>query len=171
MKLNKQQQQEWNKVTSIFSALSRAVSDPAALEAEMSTWVSEFETYMDNEVKVKIRMLPAPSIDLIDCSKDFLKLNRDESGYSTLKARVEGISFSSTIAYKDQYRHSNGAVVDALRALADSLEKLPTEMRDQEESIDIYSLIGVSHGAGRDDDEQEDAALIELLSAGDKDTE
>lgn len=184
MKLNKQQQQQWNTVTSIFTALSRTVSDPAALEAEMSSWVTDFESAMGNEVKVKIRMLPAPSIDLIDCSKDFLKLNRDESGYSILKARVEGISFSSTVAYKDQYRHSNGAVVDALRALADSLEKLPTEMRDQEESIDIYSLIGVTHAAGNDEDESEapaapeapeapladeDSTLIELLSTGDKD--
>lgn len=184
MKLNKQQQQQWNTVTSIFTALSRTVSDPVALEAEMSSWVTEFESAMGNEVKVKIRMLPAPSIDLLDCSKDFLKLNRDESGYSILKARVEGISFSSTVAYKDQYRHSNGAVVDALRALADSLEKLPTEMRDQEESIDIYSLIGVTHAAGNDEDESdapaapqvpeapladEDSALIELLSTGDKD--
>lgn len=184
MKLNKQQQQQWNTVTSIFTALSRTVSDAAALENEMSTWVTGFEEAMGGEVKVKIRMLPAPSIDLIDCSKDFLKLNRDESGYSVLKARVEGISFSSTVAYKDQYRHSNGAVVDALRALADSLEKLPTEMRDQVESIDIYSLIGVTHAAGNDDDEvdapaapeapqpvdaDEDPALIELLSTGEKD--
>lgn len=187
MKLNKQQQQEWNTVTSIFSALSRTVTDPGALETEMSTWVSKFEAAMGNEVKVKIRMLPAPSIDLIDCSKDFLKLNRDESGYSILKARVEGISFSSTVAYKDQYRHGNGAVVDALRALADSLEKLPTEMRDLEESVDIYSLIGITHSAANGEDEpdepteekapdasqqadaEEDAALIELLGSGKSD--
>lgn len=182
MKLNKQQQQQWNTVTAIFSALSRTVSDADALKAEMSNWVGEFEDATGGEVKVKIRMLPAPSINLVDCSRDYVKLNRDEQGVTTLKARVEGISFSSTVAYKEIYKHSNGAVVDALRALADSIEKLPVEMRDQEESVDIYSLIGVTHAAAHDDDDvdapvdakpadepaevDEEAKMIELLSSG-----
>lgn len=160
MKLTSKQQQQWNLVTSVFTALSRTVHDAAALEAEMATWITEFETSMGNEVKVKIRMLPAPSIDLVDCSKDYLRLNRDEQGASTLRARVEGILINSTIAYKENYKHSNGAVVDALRSLADSIEKLPVELRDQGQDgvTDIYSLLGVTHSAAVIEEEVEDEA-------------
>jgi hypothetical protein len=182
MKLNKQQQQQWSIVTSVFSALSRAISDPELLKNEMAIHVSEFEGMTGGEVKVKIRTLPTPSIELVDCSKDFLQVTRDDEGVSTLRARIEGISFSSTIAYKEKYKHSNGAVVDGLRALADSLDKLPVEMRDQTGKIDIFSLIGVSHGAGVSDDDEdapetpeasgskeldEDKAFIELVKADD----
>lgn len=189
MKLTSKQQQQWNLVTSVFTALSRTVHDAAALEAEMATWITEFETSMGNEVKVKIRMLPAPSIDLVDCSKDYLRLNRDEQGASTLRARVEGILINSTIAYKENYKHSNGAVVDALRSLADSIEKLPVELRDQGQDgvTDIYSLLGVTHSAAVIEEEvedeapadeaqaqppadaDEDEALISLFSGGDDD--
>jgi hypothetical protein len=154
MKLNKQQQQLWSTVTSVFGAVSRLSSDPAVIQGEMAQLIADFEVATDHEVKVKIRMLPTPSIDLIDCSRDSLKLNRDAEGSLTLRARVHGVGFSSTVSYKDSYAHSNVAIIDALRALADSLEKMPVEMCEQTaQSLDIYQLIGVSHSGGSDDDE------------------
>lgn len=187
MKLNKQQQQQWNTVTSIFTALSRTVLDAEALQKEMATWVDGFEALMANEAKVKIRMLPEPSIELIDCSKDFVKITCDDQGYTTLRSRVHGIAFNSTVAYKENYKHSNAAVIDGFRALADSLEKMPVEMRDQTGTVDIYALIGVSHAASADEEElepqtpagevettapvavaEEDPALIQLFSEGDE---
>jgi hypothetical protein len=187
MKLTKQQQQQWSTVTSVFGAVSRLSADPAVIQGEMANLIADFEVATDHEVKVKIRMLPTPSIDMIDCSRDSLKLSRDAEGSMTLRARVHGVGFSSTVAYKDSYAHSNMAIIDALRALADSLEKMPVEMREQTaQSLDIYQLIGVSHKGGSDEDEaspeepqkpaeekpvEEDEFPIQLVSVDAKDVE
>lgn len=187
MKLNKQQQQHWNTVSSVFSAISRFCKEEETIKAEMAQHVADFETSTNNEVKVKIRMLPTPSIDMIDCSRDSLKLSCDADGSVTLRTRVHGVGFSSTVSYKDSYAHSNIAVIDALRALADNLEKLPVEMREQTQSQDFYQLIGGTQSTGPDDDEagtgapeqpenvdgpaEEPELAIQLVSANEKDGE
>lgn len=187
MKLNKQQQQQWNTVSSVFSAISKFCKEEDTIKAEMAQHIADFETSTNNEVKVKIRLLPTPSIDMIDCSRDSLKLTCDADGSVTLRTRVHGVGFSSTVSYKDSYAHSNVAVIDALRALADNLEKLPVEMREQTQSQDFYQLIGGTQTSGSDDDEagpvvpeqpdnvdgpaEEPELAIQLVSANEKDGE
>lgn len=188
MKLNKQQQQQWNTVTSVFTAISRFCKEEDVIKQEMKDHIADFETATNNEVKVKIRMLPTPSIDMIDCSRDSLKLTCDADGSVTLRSRVHGVGFSSTVSYKDSYAHSNVAVIDALRALADNLEKMPVEMREQTQSQDFYQLIGGTQSSGLDEDEEggqkdlvnpentdgpseEPELAIQLVSADTKDSE
>jgi hypothetical protein len=154
MKLNKQQQQQWNALANIFTALSRVSPSEEALVQEMSTWICDFEQALGHEVKVKIRMAPAPSIDLVDCSRDSMRLHRDAEGTLTLRARIEDISIQAVVARTNAYAHSNGAVVDALRSLADSLETSPVELRSQTATVDIYSLLGMSRSGASADDEE-----------------
>lgn len=142
--MNKQQQQQWSMVTSIFAAVSRIATDEQAIQTEMSKWIQEFEDLTGNKARVKIRMLPTPSLDLIDCSKDDMKLRVETDGYTLLRATTEGISAELKVAYKKNYSFSNAALAESLRALAANIDRLPVELREQTEAIDIASLIGMS---------------------------
>ncbi len=170
MNLNKQQQQQWGFLTSMFTALSRVSSNEATAQ-EMSQPIKDFESSLNNEVKVKMRFDPSPSIEIIDCSKDFIRLNRQDE-LLELRAKVDGIAFSSRIAYKENYSYSNAAVVDALRALADSIENVPIEMRDQTESVDILIKGGqnAASQASEYDEGEDDETIIELVSVDTQDS-
>lgn len=163
MNLTKVQQQQLTFLNKMFVALTR-VSDQESVIQEMADHVSDFEQSMGGEVKIKLRFGAEPAVEVVDCSRDYLKLVRDKDT-SNLRARVEGISFTGRIAYRDNYSFSNAAIVDALRALADNVEKLNIELCDQAESVDIFSLMGVSH-ANAEDEADEISGAGDLADVG-----
>lgn len=156
MNLNKQQQQQWQIVTSVFEAIKNVATDEPSLQAMMKPQVDGFETLLAGKAKVKVRFAPTPSIDWIDCSRDGLKVTKDANGL-TMRARIESIGIVSIVTYKEAYSHSNLALAESLEALAAGLRKMPTEIKDQAESADLSNLIGIQVSA-EDDDELEGEA-------------
>lgn len=153
MNLNKQQQQQWQIVTSVFEAVKNVATDEPTLKAMMKPQVDIFETLLAGKAKVKIRFAPTPSIDWIDCSRDGLKVSKDANGL-TMRARIEGIGIVSIVTYKDSYAHSNLALAESLEALAAGLRELPTEIKDQTEAGDLSAMIGLQVSV-EDDEELE----------------
>lgn len=151
MNLNKQQQQQWQIITSVFQAVSSIAADEQALILTMKPQVDTFEAMLGGKAKVKIRFAPTPSIDWIDCSRDGLKVTKDANGL-TMRARIEGIGLVSIVSYKDSYAHTNLALAESLEALAAGLRKLPTEIKDQPESVDLSNLIGLQVSEDGDDE-------------------
>lgn len=153
MNLNKQQQQQWQIITSVFAAVSTMAQDEQTLLTSMKPQVEAFEALLGGKAKVKIRFAPTPSIDWIDCSRDGLKVSKDANGL-TMRARIEGIGIVTTVTYKEAYAHTNLAIAESLEALAAGLRKLPVEMKDQAEAVDLSNLIGIQI-SDEDDDEDD----------------
>ena len=152
MNLNKQQQQQWQLVTGIFQGLSVAFSDEEVLATHMKPHIDAFEALTGGKAKVKFHLVPAPSIDWVDCSSDSLKLSGNAKGL-VMRACMNGIRISTTLTYADAYAHGNRAVIDALEALKQNLLKLTSDMKDMPAG-DISVLIGLapSESTGQDDD-------------------
>ncbi|WP_408601222.1 hypothetical protein [Pseudomonas sp. PLMAX] len=168
MNLNKQQQQQWQIITSVFAAVSTMAPDEQTLLTLMKPHVDGFEASLAGKAKVKIRFAPAPSIAWIDCSRDGLKVSKDANGI-TMRARIEGIGIVTIVSYKESYAHSNLAIADSLEALAAGLRKIPTDMKDLTESGDLSNLIGIQISA-EDDDEELDGEAKPLIPAAIIDT-
>ena len=157
MNLNKQQQQQWHIITSVFAAVSTMAPDEQTLLASMKPHVDSFEASLAGNAKVKIRFAPTQTIDWIDCSRDGLKVSKDANGI-TMRARIESIGIVTIVSYKESYAHSNLAIADSLEALAAGLRKMPTEMKDLTESGDLSNLIGIQISEEDDDEDLEGEA-------------
>ncbi len=152
MNLNKQQQQQWQLVTAIFTGLSAAISDEVILTTQMKPHIDTFEALTGGKAKVKFHLAPTPGIDWIDCSSDGLKLSSTTKGM-VARACMNGLRLSINLTYDGAYAHSNVAVIDALDTLKANLLKLTSDMKDMEPG-DISSLIGLAPSeSGRQDDD------------------
>lgn len=157
MSLNKSQQSKWNFIVNVFSTVSRLSQDPTVVHKEMESWITDFEKECNGHAKVIIKLGENPSIYFLDSSKDSLKLVRDATPSTVLRAKVFGVSLASTIQYKESYLHKNDTLVNALRALADKIEGMPMELAEQTESMDVLEFLG---GKASDSDEEGDHSTL-----------
>ncbi|MBD8089364.1 hypothetical protein IFT48_05155 [Pseudomonas fluorescens] len=144
MNLNKQQQQLFTQLNNILKAIRSVAQDPVVVKDKMAVWIEDFEASVGADLKVRFGDVLASEIVLIDCSRDSLASSLDSTETLMVRARSEGIRIAVTAAYKDQYRHSNAAMADALEALAQQLRAVPFEVIDKG-ACDIHSELGVQH--------------------------
>lgn len=144
MNLNKQQQQLFTQLNNILKAIRSVTQDPAVVTDKMAPWIEDFETSVGTDVKVRFGDAQVSEIVLIDCSRDSLASSLDATETLSVRARSEGIRIAITAAYKDQYRHTNAAMADALEALAKQLRSVPFQIIDKG-TCDIDSEMGVQH--------------------------
>lgn len=145
MSLNKSQQQQLSLIETVFKTICRVTTDHDAIRREIQPMIAEFEQSVGDNYRLRINLGDNPCLELVDRSRDSLKLTVDATPSVNLRARIEGISITARLAYKESYSHTNLALSSALRVMADEIDQLPIEMSEATEDTDLYSLIGVSH--------------------------
>lgn len=163
MNLNKQQQQLFTQLNNILKAIRSVTQDPVIVVDKMAPWIEDFEVSLGTEVKVRFADDQASDITLIDCSRDSLASSLDAAENLVVRSRSEGIRITVAAAYKDQYRHSNEAMANALEALAKEIRSVPFEIIEKG-ACDIHSETGVQHSQ-TDSDPVGDAQLDPVLPA------
>ncbi|MBB4861303.1 hypothetical protein HNP46_000114 [Pseudomonas nitritireducens] len=168
MALTQKQTALWKSVQAVWNALQVAPLPEETIRVAMAASIADFETATDNEYKVRLRFEPRRELSMIDCAADRLGVSVDASGYITLKARIEGVLHSVTVAYGDQYQHSNGALAESLEALAGVVRKLPAELNSYKEKTQLSHVLGVTVPVGQDDDLDQSPATPEVELADDE---
>lgn len=151
MSLNKLQKGLLANVENIFNTLVSVKVPQEVLQAQMATWIQEFEAKVP-EHRLHIILGETPRLELIDCSRDNAKTSRDSSQYLTLRARMLNTRLTAIVGSRDSVT-ANAVVAQSLRELAALIEKMPFELSSKE-SVDVFEVLGIKHAAGAQDDDQ-----------------
>ncbi len=152
MNLNKQQKALLDNVTNILSALVAVNIPKETLAEQMAKQIAEFEAKVP-DCRLRLRLGAAPHIEVFDCSRDSAKTSRDASKYLTLRARIMDTRLTAIVGSRDSVT-SNAVISEALRELADIVDKMPFELSEKE-SVDLMEELGIKHLSGGQDDDQD----------------
>lgn len=167
MNLNKQQTQWWSVVNMMLETLKGLELSPEQIEKGMVTHIEEFESKVPG-AKVHLDFEDQPRLSLIDCSRDSLRTTTGSSGATILRGRILNTRLTAQVALRED-NVSNDIIVQALRKMADYIEKMPVELSSAE-AMDVFELLGQGKNqsaqeddvAGSDEDEiQSDERDIE----------
>lgn len=164
MNLNKQQKALLDNVTNILSALVAVNIPKETLAEQMAKQIAEFEAKVP-DCRLRLRLGAAPHIEVFDCSRDSAKTSRDASKYLTLRARIMDTRLTAIVGSRDSVT-SNAVISEALRELADIVDKMPFELSEKE-SVDLMEELGIKHLSGGQDDDQDagTTAAAEIVEA------
>jgi hypothetical protein len=156
MNLNKQQKALFDNVTNILSALVAVNIPQDILGEQMTKQISDFEAKVP-DCRLRLRMGDVPRIELLDCSRDNAKTSRDAK-YLTLRARILDTRLTAVVGSRDSVS-SNAVIAEALRDLADMVDKMPFELSEKD-STDLLEELGIKHVSEDQEDDQEAGADV-----------
>lgn len=97
------------------------------IETMMAPQISEFQSLSNTKLNI-IESDDGMDFDIVDLSKDFLRVREPNEQSKALRAKVQGVAINIATQKDDEYDFSNSDIVKALRDLASELEALPVEI-------------------------------------------
>jgi len=100
------------------------------------------------------------SLEMIDLSKDFLRIRNPNEDTKVLRTKVEGVGIEIKVFKKDDYKFSNLEIINALKSLTEKVEKIKLVLSEQDVSdINDIEIPDVESATLTSDEDLESALL------------
>ena len=101
------------------------------VKAGMKSQIEEFEKETGQIVRI-LSKDNEHSVDLIDKSKDFLRIRNTNPENKVLRTKVSGVGIEIKIFKAEEFSHSNEIISEALRELAEQVSNREEELSELE---------------------------------------
>ncbi len=130
MALKKEDKVRLEGLEKTFLMLVTNNMDSEQIMTMMQPQFDEFESITGN--KLKPNFGDNPSIEVLDLSKDFLRIRYPNDENRVLRTKIQGVGIEVKLFKADEFSFGNSDVASALRALADEVDAAPFELNELE---------------------------------------
>jgi len=130
MALKKEDRVRLEGLEKTFTMLVTNGMDAETIKNMMQPQFDEFESITGS--KVKAHFGDNASLEVLDLSKDFLRIRFPNEDNRVLRAKIQGVGVEVKLFKRDDFEFGNDDVVSALRALADEVSELPMPLNSLE---------------------------------------